>query len=239
MKIIGIIPSRYHSKRMIGKPLYKIDGKSLLLRVYEQSQKAKEIKDIYIITDDKRIYNHALTFTNNILLSEENHETGTSRSIEAFKQITRKEDFDGFINIQGDEPLIAPELIDVIAKNISSDHIITAISECSDIKEFLNPNTVKVVCNAYHDALYFSRSPIPHGAIQFYKHIGIYGFHKTLIDKISITRDYSSSSENLEQLQWLNNGLKIKALTTTHISKGVDTIDDVDKILQMLNVMNV
>lgn len=239
MNIIGIIPARFGSTRFEGKPLYILEGKTLLQRVYQQAKKSKQLSAIYIATDDIRIYEHVLTFTDNVVMSKDSHDSGTSRCLEAFEWINSDNKYDGFINIQGDEPFISPDLIDKIANTISLDYIITAVFESNDNETFNNPNTVKAVCKNNGEALYFSRSPIPYGAKKYFKHIGIYGFHKSFVKKIKQIGSNNLFSENLEQLNWLSNGLVIKTLTTKSISHGVDTLSDVEKILQMLNVKNV
>lgn len=239
MNIIGIIPARFDSTRFPGKPLHIIDGITLLQRVFLQAKNSKSITALYIATDDTKIYEHALTFTNNVVMSTGNHESGTSRCIEVFEKINTHHTYDGFINIQGDEPFISPDLIDKLAASISPNYIITAKFESDDIESFNNPNTVKVVCNKNGDALYFSRSPIPFGAAKYFKHIGIYGFHTSIVNNIKCMNEKISNSENLEQLQWLSNYIVIKTITTTSESYGVDTPSDVEKILQMLNVKNV
>ncbi len=236
MNVVGIIPSRYDSVRFPGKPLAMIDGKSLLQRVYEQVVQSKMLAETYIITDCESIYNHASTFTKHILLSKLHHESGTSRCFEAFQYINTDDKYDGFINIQGDEPLISSELIDEIARNLLPNIITTAVSVCDSAEDFINPNIVKVVCKSNGEALYFSRSPIPYNAESFYKHIGIYGFHSSIIQDINLTKSKYLLSENLEQLEWMYNGLTINTIITSHDSYGVDTPQDVDKILQMLNV---
>lgn len=239
MKIVGIIPSRLASSRFPNKPLALIDGKTMLQRVYEQCKKAKQLHEVFIATSDKIIIDHASLFTENIISTSSNHDSGTSRCIEAFEKINLTDKYDGFVNIQGDEPLIDPNIIDDVVLTINDSAIITFVRKNFNTPDFYNTNVVKVVIDNNQNALHFSRNLIPLGATEILQHIGIYGFHKSIVKKI---KDLEPSklelSEKLEQLRWLDNNVAIKVLFTDYISHGVDTPEDIDKILMLLKLLN-
>ncbi len=235
MKIIGIIPARYGSSRFPGKPLAKISGISLIERVYRSAEKAG-LARIIVATDDQRIESEVLSFGGNAVMTGEHH-SGTDRIAEA----AAGENCDAVINIQGDEPLIDPGIINNISlalkKNIWAD-IATAATEIKEINEIENTNIVKVVFNVKGSALYFSRSKIPYNlktGARYFKHIGIYGYRKKFLMKfISLKPSPLELSESLEQLRALENGFAIHVSVVDYNGVAVDTPEDVIKVEQKL-----
>ena len=246
MNIIGVIPSRYASTRFPGKPLAMIDGKSMIRRVWEQAKKSNLLKEVYVATDDSRIYDHVKGFGGSVLMTSADHQNGTTRCKEVLDIISvGKTDtaVEVIINIQGDEPFINPAQIDQLAnlfKNPKVD-IGTLSRKIVDPKELFDPNTVKVVCGEPGFALYFSRQAIPFvrdtnlqewiGSHDFFKHIGIYGYRSDALQKISsLQPGILEEAEKLEQLRWLENGFHIAVTTTEYESPSVDTPDDLSKL---------
>lgn len=234
MKTIGIIPARYGSSRFPGKPLAGIAGKSLIRRVYEQVIKAG-LDKVIVATDDRRIEAEVAGFGGIAVLTGE-HDTGTGRIAEA----ASKEDCDLVINIQGDEPLINPEVIRRVCTAIEANpwaSVSTAAFGAKD-EDLPNPNVVKVVFAADGRALYFSRSLIPY-PLKFhpgyFKHIGIYGYRKDFLMKfISLPRSPLETAESLEQLRVLENGYSIHVSVVDYDSIAVDTPEDVIKVEAVL-----
>jgi 3-deoxy-manno-octulosonate cytidylyltransferase (CMP-KDO synthetase) len=242
MKIIGIIPARYASTRFPGKPLVDIQGKSMIQRVYEQCGKAAKLSSVLIATDDQRIFDHVQSFGGKAWMTSPEHQSGTDRCAEII-QAGKAGEWDAVINIQGDEPYIHPEQIDMLCavledKNVS---IATLVKKINDSSELFNHNNVKVVLNNKMDAIYFSRSPIPYNRnfpeqewlkhSTYYKHIGIYGYKtKTLSEISGLAKTNLEITESLEQLRWIENGYQIKAAVTNLESVAIDTPDDLLKI---------
>jgi len=241
MKTIGIIPSRYASTRFPGKPLVQIAGKSMIKRVYEQATKSKSLDEVVVATDDLRIVEEVKSFGGNYVLTDSKHQSGTDRCAEV---ITKLPHFDTIINIQGDEPFIDPEQIDLLAGCFKDGgvQLATLIKGISSEEELFNTNIPKVVLNAFEEAIYFSRQTIPYlrntaqkdwlGAHQFYKHIGIYGYSsEALLEITKLPPSILELAENLEQLRWLENGYKIKTKITTLETLAIDTPDDLKKLI--------
>jgi 3-deoxy-manno-octulosonate cytidylyltransferase (CMP-KDO synthetase) len=239
MNIIGIIPSRYGSTRFPGKPLVDIQGKPMIQRVYEQACKANLLSDVIVATDDERIYNVIHSIGGKVMYTAAHHQSGTDRC----NEIAQKINADAYINIQGDEPFIQPEQINQLANKLMELPIETGIATLikpikkEDETELLNnPNIIKVVINRHSKALYFSRNAIPFcrnksAEVQFFKHIGMYGYMKNAL--ISIANLQSSMLENveqLEQLRWLENGLDIYCSQTMLETHSIDIIEDLKKI---------
>lgn len=240
MKILGIIPARYASTRFPGKPLVQIKGKSMIQRVYEQASKAKSLSDVIVATDDERIAAEVKSFGGKFILTGSNHLSGTDRCAEVATSVSG---YDAIINIQGDEPYIDPEQIDLLAScfNEKDVQLATLIKEIHTETELFNVNIPKVVINSKGEAIYFSRQTIPYirnqekenwlKAHQFYKHIGIYGYTYTIL--LEITKLSLSSleiAESLEQLRWIENGYKIKTKVTEIETIAIDTPEDLIKI---------
>lgn len=241
MKILGVIPARYASTRFPAKALADIHGKSMIQRVYEQAIQSEMLARVIVATDDVRIYEHVKAFTPHVLMTSISHQSGTDRCAEAYK--LTNENFDFIVNIQGDEPFIKPQQIDLLCTSLDKDtELATLIKKIEDKNTLFNPNVVKVVIDTNHHALYFSRHAMPYlrnvtehewaNHHVYYKHIGIYAYRQDVLQKI--TRLPVSSlerAESLEQLRWLENGYKIKATQTPFDSIGIDTPDDLEKIL--------
>lgn len=243
MKILGIIPARYASTRFPAKALADIRGKSMIQRVYEQACKAKSLTKVVIATDNKEIFDHAKGFDAEVVMTSPEHQSGTDRCFEACRSIHEK--FDFVINIQGDEPFIHPQQIEMLAACLKdkSIELATLIKKITDRETLFNPNTPKVIINSNHEAIYFSRQTIPHiRGIQeenwlnqhtFYKHIGIYAYRTDILEKItSLIPSSLEKAESLEQLRWIENGFKIKVAITEYESHGIDTPEDLEKVLR-------
>lgn len=237
MKILGIIPARYASTRFPGKPLVDIGGKSMIQRVYAQCKKAILLTDVVVATEDERIMTHVQNFGGKVEMTSDQHLTGTDRVAEVAQKYP---DFDAYINIQGDEPFIAPEAIDILCQKMTENkpQIATLIKKITDISLLQNPNAVKVVADKNNYALYFSRQPIPFLRNQpnleswievhdFYQHIGIYGFSKETLAEIGIlSPGILEMAESLEQLRWMENGYHILTAITDYQSIAIDTPED-------------
>ncbi|MCX5782488.1 MAG: 3-deoxy-manno-octulosonate cytidylyltransferase [Elusimicrobia bacterium] len=241
MKAIGVIPSRYNSTRFPGKPLFVINGKTLLERVWRRAKKSRLLDEIIIATDDQRIFETAKRFNAKIFMTSKNCKSGTDRLAEVAKKTGKK--YDIFINIQGDEPLISPLLIDNLIKELKKNKetsVVTAVYPLKNKKEILSPNVVKTVLDKKGFALYFSRYPIPYNRdkkkARYYKHIGIYGYRKDFLIKFSaMAQTGLEKTEQLEQLRILENGFKIKTILSKTDSLGVDVPQDIKKIQWMLS----
>ncbi|HEX8549686.1 MAG TPA: 3-deoxy-manno-octulosonate cytidylyltransferase [Cytophagaceae bacterium] len=244
MKIFGIIPARYASSRFPAKALVNIAGKSMVQRVYEQALKAKCLTDVIVATDHKEIYDHVTSFGGNVMMTRESHASGTDRCNEVLENISEEVDF--VINIQGDEPFIQPEQIDKLCQVLNEKvEIATLVKRITDRETLSNPNVPKVVFNLKKEAQYFSRSTIPylrgvwleqwleHHA--YFKHIGIYAYRKDILQEITKLLPSSlEKTESLEQLRWIENGFKIVVEETDIESHGVDTPEDLEKILKLI-----
>jgi 3-deoxy-manno-octulosonate cytidylyltransferase (CMP-KDO synthetase) len=237
MRIIGIIPARYSATRLPGKPLADICGKPLIQYVYEQAKKAKFLEDVIVATDDERILEAVEKFGGKAVMTSPSHPSGTDRCAE----VARKIDCDFVINIQGDEPLIPPEVIDKVAealKESTDETPMTSAATIASEEERENSNVVKVVTDQKGIALYFSRSPIP-----FYRnpiaptlrHIGIYGYRKDFLLKfVSLPQTPLERTESLEQLRALEHGFRIKIVLVDYSPVGVDTPEDLERVRQLL-----
>src|SRR6516165_4751903 len=243
MKTLGIIPARYASTRFPGKPLAPIAGKPLIQRVVEQCQKAKSLSEIVVATDDDRIASAAKTFCR-VEMTRADHPSGSDRIAEVAERIS----CDAIVNIQGDEPLIDPNVIDAVAGALMNSTMSTAATTIKNPAEYDNPNVVKVVVNAGGHALYFSRRTIPYlreaanrpvpeqlAAFPFLKHLGIYGFRReTLLRLVQFPVSPLENAEKLEQLRALDNGIAIAVVKVDYDSVGVDLPDDVQRVEQIL-----
>ncbi|CAM3673664.1 3-deoxy-manno-octulosonate cytidylyltransferase [Sphingobacterium prati] len=243
MKFLGIIPARFASSRFPGKPLVDIDGQTMIQRVYEQVKQSKKLSNVIVATDDQRIVEEVLSFGGNVVMTSETHQSGTDRCAEV---ITDDNEYDVIINIQGDEPFINPEQIDLLAACFESPQtkIATLVKEIDSMEELFNLNIPKVVRNIHGEAIYFSRQTIPflRGIEQeqwlkeqtFYKHIGIYAYQAdTLRALTQLPVSGLEEAEALEQLRWIENGYTIQTAVTTHETIAVDTKEDLNKILKL------
>ena len=245
MKIVGIIPARYASTRFPGKPLIDIAGKSMIQRVFEQAKKSISLAEVVVATDDVRIEQHVKAFGGNVIMTSESHQSGTDRCFEAIQKYS--ESVDVVINIQGDEPFIQPQQIDLLAAcfNANDVQLATLIKKVSNNEELFNVNTPKVIVDKNGNAIYFSRQTIPYirerqqndWQIQhtFYKHIGIYGYTIKALSEITVLEPSAlERAEGLEQLRWIENGYKIKVNLTDFESIAIDIPDDLKKLIKFL-----
>lgn len=244
MKVIGIIPARYASTRFPGKPLALIAGKPLIQRVVEQCQRAKSLSKIVVATDDTRIWEVAQKFCR-AEMTLPDHPSGSDRSAEVAERIS----CDAVVNIQGDEPLIDPNVIDSVANALANCEMSTAATRIKNLGELDNPNVVKVAVNAAGHALYFSRRTIPYlreaasrsapeqlAAFPFLKHLGIYGYRReTLLRLVKFPVSPLENAEKLEQLRALENGIPIAVVKVDYDSVGVDAPEDVAKVESILS----
>ncbi len=244
MKILGIIPARYASTRFPGKPLALIAGKPLIQHVVEQCQLAKSLSEVIVATDDTRIWEVAQNFCR-AEMTLPDHPSGSDRIAE----IAGRCDCEAVVNIQGDEPLIDPAVIDAVAGALRQNEMSTAATRIKALEELDNANVVKVVVNAAGRALYFSRRTIPYlreaasrpvneqlAAFPFFKHLGIYGFwRETLLRLVKFPVSPLENAEQLEQLRALENGIQIAVVTVDYDSIGVDLPEDVARVENILS----
>ena len=241
--ILGIIPARYASTRFPGKPLAKIAGKPLLQHVVERCSQAKFLSKLIVATDDERIAALARKFCR-VEMTSPDHPSGTDRAAEVAKRV----ECDAVVNIQGDEPLIDPAVIDSVAAALAHAPMSTAATPIKDSAEYDNPNVVKVVVNLAERALYFSRRTIPYlrdaagaskdeqlAAFRFLKHLGIYGYRRdTLLNLVGFPQSPLEQAEKLEQLRALENGIELAVVRVDYDSVGVDVPEDVARVEERL-----
>ena len=244
----GIIPSRYASSRFPGKPLATIGGIPMIRRVYEQASKSLDI--VYVATDDSRIYDTVLGFGGNAVMTSDKHQSGTDRCAEAAAIITKEKGIkaDVVINIQGDEPFIRPEQIDLLISCFSdkSVELATLVRKVEPAEDLTNPNHPKVILDMAGNAIYFSRSVIPFirdseiskwtHLHTFYKHIGLYAYKTQTLRLITeLPRSPLEIMESLEQNRWLQNGYKIRTAATEWESICIDTPSDLESAEKFLD----
>jgi 3-deoxy-manno-octulosonate cytidylyltransferase (CMP-KDO synthetase) len=231
-KAVGIIPARWGSTRFPGKPLHLIANKPLLRRVWERCKRARKLDAIIIATDDMRVARAAFDWGAEVALTSPKHQSGTDRVAEV---VRKGREFELIINIQGDEPLTEPALLDRFVETLRSNskiHIITAAHPFENAAEASSPHQVKVIVDHDGNALYFSRYAIPFprnrsAPIKYLRHQGIYGFRRrALLDFVRWKPTTLERAESLEQLRALENGVKVHVLVTKHGSPGVDTLAD-------------
>ena len=235
-----IIPARYGSSRLEGKPLIEVNGKPIIQWVYEKAQQAKLADMIIVATDDERIFNAVKAFGGDVEMTSASHKCGSDRIREVAE---RHPEISYIVNLQGDEPLIKPESIDAVAKNVQEDEnadISTLIRVLTDEEEINNPNLVKCVVDNNGYALYFSRSKIPYernyGIATFYGHLGIYGYKREALMKMtSLEQTPLERTESLEQLRALENGMKIKTSVVDFVPVGIDTLEDLEKFKEIIS----
>ncbi|HWX20642.1 MAG TPA: 3-deoxy-manno-octulosonate cytidylyltransferase [Candidatus Binatia bacterium] len=243
MRILGLIPARYGSTRFPGKALAPIAGKPLIQHVVERCQKAKSLAEVIVATDDERIRAVAQKFCR-VEMTAPNHPSGSDRIAEVVARCP----CDAVVNIQGDEPLMEPAVVDAVAGALVQTEMSTAATFIKDPKEYDNPNAVKVVVSAAGRALYFSRRTIPYlreaasrsldeqlAAFPFLKHLGIYGYRRdTLLRLVRFPVSSLEAAEKLEQLRALENGIPIAVVTVDYDSVGVDAPGDVPRVERLL-----
>ena len=234
-----IIPARYGSSRLEGKPLLKVCEKPVIQWVYEKAQQAKLADMIIVATDDERIFNAVKAFGGEVEMTSVNHKCGSDRIREVAE---RHPEIAYIVNLQGDEPLIKPVSIDAVARNVQEDDkadISTLIRVLTDEEEINNPNLVKCVVDNNGYALYFSRSKIPYernkNVATFYGHLGIYGYKRDALMKMtSLPQTPLEKTESLEQLRAIENGMKIKTSVVDFVPVGIDTAEDLEKFKQIV-----
>lgn len=242
MKVIAVIPARYSSSRFDGKALADIHGRPMIEWVYRQTVKSRLIEKTIVATDDERIFKAVTKFSGEVVMTSAENRTGTDRIAEAVKNI----ETDIVVNVQGDEPLITPEVIDNVVQPILDNpelQMTTAACKIKKKNELDNPNVVKVTMDHQGHALYFSRSRIPHQnsnqeTFSTYKHLGIYSYRKVFL--LHLTRLPQSSlekAERLEQLRALENGYKVKVIKTEYDGIGVDTKEDLEMVIKLIGKM--
>lgn len=240
MQVIGIIPARYGSTRLEGKPLKDICGKPMIQYVYEAAQKARLLDQVYVATDDQRIVDAVEKFGGKACLTSPSHHTGTDRVAEVAASI----DCDVVVNLQGDEPLLIPGMVDEVVQPFVNEPDLPMSTLCVPIleEEKLNiPHVVKVVFDQKGYALYFSRSLIPYPRkkdnYQAYEHLGIYAYRKNfLMTYIKIPQTRLEINESLEQLRVLESGYRLKVIVTAFEYAGlsVDTAEDLEQVRQII-----
>ncbi len=238
-RVLGLIPARYASTRFPGKPLHPIAGKPLIERVVERCKRAKSLSEVIVATDDRRIADVARKFCR-VEMTRADHPSGSDRIAEVAARCA----CDAVVNIQGDEPLIDPAVIDAVAAALGGNEMSTAATLIQDPAEYDNPNVVKVVVNVAGRALYFSRRTIPFlrddasrsageqmAAFPFLKHLGIYGYRReTLLRLVTFPVSPLEQAERLEQLRALENGIQIAVVQVKYDGVGVDTPEDVARV---------
>jgi 3-deoxy-manno-octulosonate cytidylyltransferase (CMP-KDO synthetase) len=244
-KFIAIIPSRYGSSRFPGKPLADIAGKMMIYRVYEQVIQA--VEEVWVATDDERIAEAVCGFGGKVVMTSVDHRSGTDRCAEAVRMICREtgRDFDVVINVQGDEPFVRPGQISILKKPFTEDpdtEIATLIQRIHQTEVLTNPAEAKVALDIHGNAIFFSRLPIPMifkseqsewiRNFSYYCHVGIYAYRTDILEKLSkLPEGLLEKAESLEQLRWLEHGYKIKTEVTDHATVGIDTPEDLKRIV--------
>lgn len=236
MTAIGVIPARWSSTRFPGKILADIGGKSVLRHVWEKAVKATGLSEVLIACDEPHVFEAARAFGAKAVMTRKDHPSGSDRVAEAVGSVSA----DIIVNVQGDEPFIDPSLIDALVTALRQDPVpvmATVIKSIASKEDFYNPNIVKVVIDNGHNALYFSRAPIPHhrdGSItdytRHYRHVGLYAYRRNfLLDLCRWPKSFLEQEECLEQLRVLEQGYKIRTVLTDIETIGVDTPADLDK----------
>ena len=248
MKFIAIIPARYASTRFPGKPLVDMAGKPMIQRVYEQVKKS--IEEVWVATDDDRIFDAVQSFGGKAVMTSMEHLSGTDRIYEAYAKVG--EGYDVIINVQGDEPFIQPQQIEALKACFDSENaelatLVKPFKKEDGIDTLFNPNSPKVVINKNNEAIYFSRSVIPfvrdaHNTewldkYVFYKHIGMYAYRADVLEEITqLSQSSLEKAESLEQLRWIENGYRIRVGYTDVETIGIDTPEDMERALSILGM---
>lgn len=242
MKVFAIIPARYHSTRFEGKALTRILGKPLIQYVYERSLSSPIVSHVAVATDDERIFQCVRDFGGNGIMTGAHHKSGTERVAEAASYFSLQ-DSDVIINVQGDQIIFYPEVIDQLAQALKEHPNVpmaTPVKKITDAKEINDPNCVKVIFDRNGFALYFSRSPIPFPGIEstkltYYKHLGIYAYRRPFLKKfVELPQGVLETTERLEQLRVLEHGYRIKVIETLYEAMDVNTKEDLEKIEKAL-----
>lgn len=242
MASIVIIPARYESTRFPGKPLYSLKGKPLIQHVFENAKRSTLAEDVIVATDSETIFEKVFAFGGKAVMTDQKHPSGTDRIAEVAASMK----YDIIVNVQGDEPLIRPEMIDDVIALLSDQRasIGTLVKRIENTEEINDPNVVKAVFDREGFALYFSRAPIPshvrHPEIRtpcYYKHIGMYSYRRdTLLSLAAMQPTELEKTEKLEQLRALENGIRIKVKETFDETYGVDTPEDLERVEKWLSI---
>lgn len=241
MKVIAVIPARYASTRFPAKLMQDLGGKTVILRTYEASVATGLFDDVFVVTDSDLIYNEIISNGGKAIMSIREHESGSDRIAEAVADI----DTDIVVNVQGDEPFTERGPLEQVLSVFKNDpdkkvDLASLMREITNEDDINNPNNVKVVVDQNGFALYFSRSVIPYpreknAGVRYFQHIGIYAFRKqAIMDFYSLPMQSLEASEKLEQLRYLEFGKRIRMVETTHVSIGIDTLEDLEKARKML-----
>lgn len=239
MNILGIIPARFGSTRFPGKPLALIKDRSMIEHVYRGCLQCTKLSDLVVATDDERIHAHVLGFGGQVMMTRNDHLSGTHRCAEISSRMPA---MDWFINIQGDEPLIQASILDQLIDLIHShpvNSIVTLVRKITDPDMIDNPNVVKCVFDRQGKALYFSRQGIPfargEAVPQYYQHIGIYGYSRSALESIAgLAPTPLETAESLEQLRWMEHGFSVFTGISEYISLAVDVPEDIRAIEELL-----
>lgn len=250
MSSIVIIPARYGSTRFPGKVLYPLKGIPLIQHVYQNSKSSKLADEVLVATDNEEVFDKVISFGGRAVMTDKGHQSGTDRIAEVATSL----DYDIIVNVQGDEPLIRPDMIDQVILLLEDKRadIGTLIKEIKEPEDVFDPNIVKVVVDKEGFAIYFSRAPIPYcrdewregmdvkeafNNYRFYKHIGIYSYRRDVLLSISkMEQTMLEKAEKLEQLRALENGLNIKTDKTSFETYGVDTPEDIERVEKCLSI---
>jgi 3-deoxy-manno-octulosonate cytidylyltransferase (CMP-KDO synthetase) len=244
LKSTVIIPARFDSSRFPGKPLAQISQKPMIQHVYERASKASLVSEVIVATDDTRIFDAVVAFGGEVQMTSPQHRSGTDRVAELAQRL----DAEVVVNLQGDEPLIDPRCIDaVILPFLLSPELMVSTLKVplASPEELGNPHVVKVVTDQAGYALYFSRAPIPylrdhHGSAReagypVFKHVGLYGYRRTFLERLSSLKESGlEQAECLEQLRFLDNGIRIKVVTSDYQAVAVDTPEDLDRVKEII-----
>ena len=240
LKVLGVVPARFASTRLPGKPLVDIGGTSMVMRVLEQARKSPALTDVVVATDDDRVMEHVQQCGGKAVMTSAHHPSGTDRCFEALARVGR-ERYDAVVNIQGDEPFMVPSQIDELCAALANAKggIATLAQVVTDDHDLDDPGEVLITVDADMDALYFSRTAIPflrdadprprHERFRFLKHVGLYGYRVDALERIiALPPSSLELAEALEQLRWLEHGFKVRVGLTEHPSFCVDTPADLD-----------
>lgn len=243
MKVLGVIPARFGSSRFPGKPLIDLKGKSMIRRVYEGAKISGLITEVIVATDDQRIFDEVIRFGGKAVMTDPEHPSGTDRCAEVALD---HPEMDVVINIQGDEPLVDFRQLEQLIHAFKDVHIQIATlgNRSISLEDLQNPNRIKIVVDKHHNALYFSRSPIPNfhhskgeplSNYPYLRHIGLYAYRNSVLQELTkLEQTALERIESLEQLRWLYHGYKVTVVETEIETPNIDVPEDVEKVLAQL-----
>ncbi len=244
-KVVVVIPARYGSTRLPGKPLVQLAGKPMIQRVYERAKLAKQANQVIVATDDERIVKAVEAFGGEARMTRTDHRTGTERVAEVAAHV----EGDIFVNVQGDEPLLDPAAVDTAVASLLEEPVASISTVATPIKtpgDIMDPNVVKTVLDFDGNALYFSRAPIPwvrdtasKTLVRHLKHLGLYVFQReALLEYATLPQGELERIEQLEQLRWMENGWKIRVAEVEHDAVSVDVPEDVERVEKLLQAQH-